>query len=691
MAAIPVDPREELERLERKHAENPEGRYFVPLADAYRRSGDLSGAIDLLRAGLARHPDYLSAHVVLGRCYADSGDPDAAETEFRYVLSLDPQNLIALRTLGDIAHVQGRLREAERWYRDLLAVDPMNDDARSALGQLQAEEPESTAEEPGAGMVPAGSEPSPGRGSGFDSPDTGTYGLDAAPGDMVDLRAEDDRDAGFDDSDAVVTETIAELYTRQGFYDRAADVYRELIRRRGGDDALEAKLRRVESIASGAATGDHEPIPPAGSHRDEDDAGRGTPSTADEAPNGLEWDDRSTPEEGLAPTYPDDSLYPLIGPPADFAGGGLDHPTQDREFEAIPPAYDFALPGDRDDSDSAADDPDDLLIDSYADPFSPETSTPSMDLSARSFGSGSDRPAGSEEVPDSGLIRPDPFADSFAEGFPALEDEAPLVGGAPFAATSPHEAHPPAAAPAPGDMPIGAFLRSVATWSRTGQERETAAAAGLSVTGPSAGDRSEESDTVDLEPLSSSSLSGLEAVGSEESSPQPAHLMADLQHDIEPGLYPSDAEPTSDTADAGLTAAEPSGADDLQLVTGTDDLFPWEIPVPDQGSQRVPPVQPLDLDPGYPFDETPQAEAPFVDEAVHSERSPSEAVEPSRSDALDEAPVPTPPADETGSMDSPTIPPAEDEAGGQPSSSPADAGDDDDLESFQAWLRSLKR
>jgi len=48
----------------------------------------------------------------------------------------------------------------------------------------------------------------------------------------------------------VVTETMADLYARQGLHDRAAEVYRELLRGRPGDARLEAKLREVEGLAA---------------------------------------------------------------------------------------------------------------------------------------------------------------------------------------------------------------------------------------------------------------------------------------------------------------------------------------------------------------------------------------------------------------------------------------------------------
>ncbi|MEW5929073.1 MAG: tetratricopeptide repeat protein, partial [Gemmatimonadota bacterium] len=339
MAAVPPELAAEVQKLERYHAENPQGRYFVPLANAYRKMGALDQAEALLREGLRRHPDYLSAHIVLGRCLADGGAVDAAVSEFRYVLSVDPQNLIALRSLGEMASDGGRVEEAARWYRELLAVDPMNEDARQALEALESR-PAPSAEEADGGAAwwesPAGSEPAdeglPAGGivdddliwnSGTeaaepaaDRPDEalswGSVDLDAgAPAEQAgeepaaaepfaalsfgDLELSDaapepaareeaqpwsapEAPGGWDpysgstveldaaafgggeaaaepeaEGDEVVTETIAELYSRQGFHDRAAEVYRELVRRRGGDPALEARLREEERLAAGGA------------------------------------------------------------------------------------------------------------------------------------------------------------------------------------------------------------------------------------------------------------------------------------------------------------------------------------------------------------------------------------------------------------------------------------------------------
>jgi tetratricopeptide (TPR) repeat protein len=92
----------EIEKLERRYAENPQGLTFAPLAEVHRKNGDTARALDLLRPGLELHPDYIPASIVLGRCHLDLGDLPAAETAFTHVLGLDSENVIALKALADI-------------------------------------------------------------------------------------------------------------------------------------------------------------------------------------------------------------------------------------------------------------------------------------------------------------------------------------------------------------------------------------------------------------------------------------------------------------------------------------------------------------------------------------------------------------------------------------------------------------
>ena len=127
----------EIEKLERRYAENPQGLTFAPLAEVHRKNGDTARALELLRPGLTLHPDYIPASIVLGRCHMDLGDLPGAEAAFTHVLGLDGENVIALKSLADITERLYRFDEAERWLRTLLAVDRSNDDARDQLGRVE--------------------------------------------------------------------------------------------------------------------------------------------------------------------------------------------------------------------------------------------------------------------------------------------------------------------------------------------------------------------------------------------------------------------------------------------------------------------------------------------------------------------------------------------------------------------------
>jgi len=156
----------EIEKLEKRWAENPKGRNFAPLADAYRKAGELDRALELCTAGLERHPDYVSAHIVFGRCLIDQKNDSGASEVFRKVLSLDPENVLALKILADIAERGGRYDEAAEWLGRLLSADPMNGDAAEALTRAKGRAAQAAAKrapEPVARLVPEAAPPQPHR------------------------------------------------------------------------------------------------------------------------------------------------------------------------------------------------------------------------------------------------------------------------------------------------------------------------------------------------------------------------------------------------------------------------------------------------------------------------------------------------------------------------------------------------
>src|SRR5438034_2089190 len=126
-----------MDKLEARFRDNPKGRNFAPLADAYRKAGLIDNAIDLCQNGLKLHPDYVSAYIVYARCLVDKKDDGAALGVFKQVLGLDGENIIALRGLAELAERNGKYAEEVEWLARLLNADPMNGDAAEALARAK--------------------------------------------------------------------------------------------------------------------------------------------------------------------------------------------------------------------------------------------------------------------------------------------------------------------------------------------------------------------------------------------------------------------------------------------------------------------------------------------------------------------------------------------------------------------------
>src|ERR1700733_13156100 len=83
-----------IDELRKKFDENPR-RYFAPLANEYRKVGDLEQAVFICQEYLPQQPGHMSGHIVFGQTLFEMGRFDEAKSVFETALSLDPENLIA--------------------------------------------------------------------------------------------------------------------------------------------------------------------------------------------------------------------------------------------------------------------------------------------------------------------------------------------------------------------------------------------------------------------------------------------------------------------------------------------------------------------------------------------------------------------------------------------------------------------
>ena len=101
-----------IDELKRRVQQDPASIAFAALADEYRRAGLFHDAVETCRAGLQRHPAYVSARVTLGRSLVELGEFQEATEHLEQVLRSAPENLAAIRALADLHRGNGEPLES---------------------------------------------------------------------------------------------------------------------------------------------------------------------------------------------------------------------------------------------------------------------------------------------------------------------------------------------------------------------------------------------------------------------------------------------------------------------------------------------------------------------------------------------------------------------------------------------------
>jgi len=211
----------EIEELKKKLQQNPDSLIFVPLADAYRRAGMLDEAIEICKKGLEKHQSYTSARVVLGRIYSEKNMIDDAIAELKKVEAVDMDNIMVHSMLGNAYLKKKRYAEAIEQFQKVLSLNPEDLDTQEKLKEALAAK-----QEPEKVNKPPQPEPKP------------------QPQAQAKVEAQPKKEEKPSD-DIQKSLKAAELYTKKEDFEKAIEIYNEILSKDPENLIVQQRLREV--------------------------------------------------------------------------------------------------------------------------------------------------------------------------------------------------------------------------------------------------------------------------------------------------------------------------------------------------------------------------------------------------------------------------------------------------------------
>jgi tetratricopeptide (TPR) repeat protein len=222
---------------------------FAPLADIYRQLGLQEEALATARNGCKLHPDFAAGQMSLAKILLDCGETDEATKALEVVVRVTPENSGAQRLLAGLYTAAGRDADAAGCLAVASSLDMELPEsaAPAALEMVISDEEIAEAdilelsdeliEEENFAEPMAQFAASPERPSLGDAVNRAEPFMMATPPPFY-----DEEPVAAEPPPVMMSATIAELYVSQGFLDKGAAIYRELL---GADPANREYEKRL--------------------------------------------------------------------------------------------------------------------------------------------------------------------------------------------------------------------------------------------------------------------------------------------------------------------------------------------------------------------------------------------------------------------------------------------------------------
>jgi tetratricopeptide (TPR) repeat protein len=236
-----------LEKYLKMYQENPRSKIFAPLSESYRKSGLVDEAIEICKEGLEYHPNYISGRVALARAYYSKEMYKETIKELEKVVSEAPANYLAQRLLADSYKLIGEEEKALISYKILHSITPKNEEIMNIIQQIEDKKVniEKTKDKNDIEVDDLSEETNPGFKmiDDFDIDDE----LYFEEKDVEDLFKVDTLE---DKKDEVLkkvnTITVASILEKQGYYDKALEIYKEILSKNKNNIEIKNAVTRVE-------------------------------------------------------------------------------------------------------------------------------------------------------------------------------------------------------------------------------------------------------------------------------------------------------------------------------------------------------------------------------------------------------------------------------------------------------------
>ena len=126
-----------LNKYERILKEDKSSVVFAPLAEIYRKSGELKKAIDICHKGLKENPDYLSGRIVLANCYYEIEDYQQALKSISSYVAGNLENNLLQKLWGKINLELGNDDIALKCFKKLLFLFPGDSELSEIVENLE--------------------------------------------------------------------------------------------------------------------------------------------------------------------------------------------------------------------------------------------------------------------------------------------------------------------------------------------------------------------------------------------------------------------------------------------------------------------------------------------------------------------------------------------------------------------------